>query len=155
MVSCADKDALCWLKGSVPGTSNNKCRASGALGVPGTVTKRPFLNGAFQFMAGWLDQSFWPDGLYTAPTDAGLAFDVAAVPRFGLNMIRLHQKVNSERWYWTADKLGVIVWQDMPQKYGGATAATVAPFLSDLHALIQGPRANHPCIVQWETFNEG
>ena len=61
--------------------------------------KRPLLNGNFTFLAGFLDQSFWPDGIYTAPTDEGLASDVEAVPMFGLNMIRLHQKVNPERWY--------------------------------------------------------
>ena len=57
--------------------------------------------------------SRWPDGQYTAPTDDALAYDVQAVPMFGLNMIRLHQKVNPERWYYHADKLGVAVFQDM------------------------------------------
>ena len=56
----------------------------------------------------FLDQSWWPDGQYTAPTDEGLAYDVKAVPMFGLNMIRLHQKVNPERWYYHADKSGVV-----------------------------------------------
>lgn len=72
----------------------------------------------------------------------------------GLNSVRLHQKVNSERWYYHADRLGVVVLQDMPQKYGGATAATVAPFLTDLKAMMDG-RGNHPSILQWELFNEG
>jgi hypothetical protein len=62
----------------------------------GPKGKRPLLNGRFTFAAGFLDQSWWPDGQYTAPTDEGLAYDVEAVPMFGLNMIRLHQKVNPE-----------------------------------------------------------
>lgn len=121
----------------------------------GPKGKRPLLNGNFTFLAGFLDQSYWPDGIYTAPTDEGLAYDIQAVPLFGLNMIRLHQKVNPERWYYHADTLGVIVFQDMVQKYGGATNATVHHFMNDLQAMITGPRSNHPCIVQWTAFNEG
>jgi len=64
----------------------------------GPKGKRPLLNGNFTFMAGFLDQSWWPDGQYTAPTDEALAYDIQVVPMFGLNMIRLHQKVNPERW---------------------------------------------------------
>jgi len=115
---------------------------------------RPLLNGAFEFMAGFLDQSWWPDGQYTAPTDEALAYDIQVVPMFGLNMIRLHQKVNPERWYYHADKIGVVVFQDMPQKYGHASPALIPFFRQDLKAMIQG-RGNHPSIVQFETFNEG
>ena len=93
-------------------------------------------------------------GQYTAPSDAALAFDLESVKTFGMNMVRLHQKVNSERWYWHADRIGVAIYQDAVQKYGGATKATVDYFVGDLTAMIQG-RGNHPCIVQWETFNEG
>jgi len=114
---------------------------------------RPQLNGRPIFLAGWLDQSYWPDGLYTAPTDEALAFDVGAVASLGFNTIRLHQKVNPERWYYAADRLGVLVMQDAVQKYGGASNATIAFFESDLVAMIRG-RGNHPSIVQWETFNE-
>jgi len=74
----------------------------------GPKGRRPLLNGNFTFLAGFLDQSWWPDGQYTAPTDEALAFDVEAVATFGLNMIRLHQKVNPERWYWHADRLGAL-----------------------------------------------
>ena len=63
------------------------------LGGDSKGKKRPLLNGNFTFLAGFLDQSWWPDGQYTAPTDDALAYDVLAVPMFGLNMIRLHQKV--------------------------------------------------------------
>lgn len=83
-----------------------------------------------------------------------MAFDVTVVPTFGLNMIRLHQKINPERWYYHADKTGVVVFQDMVQKYGGASDATIPFFVADMTAAILG-RKNHPCIVQFETFNEG
>ena len=118
---------------------------------------RPLLNGNFTFFAGFLDQSWWPDGQYTAPTDEALAFDIEAVAMFGLNMIRLHQKVNPERWYYHADRLGVAIFQDMIQKFvvlGGETSATVPLFVSDLKKMI-AQRGNHPAIIQWTTFNEG
>jgi beta-galactosidase/beta-glucuronidase len=116
--------------------------------------KRPSLNGKLIFLSGWLDQSFWPDGLFAAPTDAALEFDLQVVKTFGMNTVRLHQKVNSERWYYHADRLGIIILQDMPQKYGGASASTVQPFKDDMTRMING-KYNHPCIVQWTTFNEG
>jgi len=121
--------------------------------VKGTKVMKLCLNGKPIFLAGWLDQSWWPDGQYTAPTDEALKSDLRAVHDFGLNMVRLHQKVNSERWYYHADTLGIVVWQDMIQKYGGATNDTVPLFMDDLNAMIRG-RGNHPSIVQWETFNE-
>jgi len=110
--------------------------------------------GSPSFFAGWLDQSFWPDGIYTAPTDAALASDLEAVKTFGFNTVRLHQKINPERWYYHADRLGVIVFQDMVQKYGNADANTIPLFLNDTTAAIKG-KFNHPCIVQWTVFNEG
>ena len=120
----------------------------------GPKGKRPLLNGKFTFAAGFLDQSWWPDGQYTAPTDEGLAYDVEVVPMFGLNMIRLHQKINPERWYYHADRLGVLIFQDMVQKYGGASNDTIPYFVADMQHAIGG-RKNHPSIVQFETFNEG
>jgi len=120
----------------------------------GPKGKRPLLNGEFTFMAGFLDQSYFPDGLYTAPTDDALAYDIQVVPMFGMNMIRLHQKVNPERWYYHADKIGVAIFQDMVQKYGGANDQTVPYFVQDFIAMVKG-RGNHPSIVQIETFNEG
>ena len=66
----------------------------------------------FQF--GPLDQGWWPDGLYTAPSDAALAFDVVKTKELGYNMIRKHVKVEPARWYYHCDRLGIIVWQDMP-----------------------------------------
>ena len=100
-------EAQCWLKGdSHHGDTKNTCRVSGTQGMPSGRVAKPVLNGEFVFLAGWLDQSFWPDGIYTAPTDDALAYDLEAVRTFGMNMVRLRQKVNSERWYWHADRMG-------------------------------------------------
>ncbi|CAE8719979.1 unnamed protein product, partial [Polarella glacialis] len=120
------------------------------LGKSSTEVTRPLLNGQFTFLAGFLDQSWWPDGLYTArgAFDERLVYarrgafderlvqesDLLATKMFGMNMIRLHQKVNPE--------------------YGGASPATVPLFVEDLKAMLEG-RGNHPCIMQWTTFNEG
>jgi len=150
-----DFDApTCFLKGSHVGTYANKCRVSGDQGTPSGHVKRPNFNGKFQFLSGFLDQSWWPDGQYTAPTDEALKSDHLAVKSFGMNMVRLHQKVNSERWYYHADTVGVAVMQDAVQKYGNASPQTVQPFVHDIVAMING-RGNHPCIIQWEIFNEG
>jgi hypothetical protein len=121
--------------------------------TPGNNVTRPLLNGKFTFLAGFLDQSFWPDGQYTAPTDKALESDLLATKMFGFNMIRLHQKVNPERWYYYADRHGLVIFQDMIQKYTEATSATVPLFVEDLTAMVLG-RGNHPCIVQWTAFNE-
>ena len=71
-------------------------------------------NGKFVFEIGTLDQGFWPDGIYTAPTDEALRFDIEVTKKLGFNMIRKHVKVEPERWYYWCDKLGMLVWQDMP-----------------------------------------
>src|SRR5690606_4802530 len=76
--------------------------------------QRMFLNGKPLFQYGPLDQGWWPDGLYTAPTDEALLFDIEKTKEMGFNMIRKHVKVEPARWYYHADKLGVLVWQDMP-----------------------------------------
>ncbi len=72
------------------------------------------LNNRDYFQFGPLDQGWWPDGLYTAPTDEALAFDIQKTKDFGFNMIRKHVKVEPARWYYHADRLGILVWQDMP-----------------------------------------
>ena len=72
------------------------------------------LNNKPLFQFGPLDQGWWPDGLYTAPTDEALVYDIQKTKDFGYNMIRKHIKVEPARWYTHCDKLGVIVWQDMP-----------------------------------------
>jgi len=83
-------------------------------------TMRMQLNNKDYFQFGTLDQGWWPDGLYTAPTDEALKFDIIKTKELGFNMIRKHVKVEPARWYYHADKLGMLVWQDMPngEKYG-------------------------------------
>jgi hypothetical protein len=133
-----------------------------ALGDTSGGTKGLLLNGEPFFASGWLDQSWWPDGQYTAPTDEALAFDVQAVKTFGMNMIRLHQKINPERWFYHADRLGVVVMQDMVQHFNyhmdesGETKnipIDTAQFEKEWSAAILG-RKNHPSIIQWDIFNE-
>jgi hypothetical protein len=111
------------------------------------------LNGAPLYLSGWLDQSYWPDGEYTAPTDEALASDLLAVKAFGFNAVRLHQKINPDRWYYHADRIGVVVLQDHVQKYGGETIDTVDSFLADMKAAVDD-LYSYPSIVQWTIFNE-
>ena len=117
-----------------------------------------FLNGKFLFEVGPLDQGYWPDGTYTAPTDAALLSDIAAVKKFGWNTIRKHAKVEPDRWYYWTDRLGLLVWQDMPQMFGGRngelTAGAKAQFELEWRRII-GEFYNHPSIIVWTTFNEG
>lgn len=80
--------------------------------------KRLTLNGKILFQYGPLDQGWWPDGLYTAPTDDALRYDLEMTKAYGFNMIRKHIKVEPARWYWWCDKLGIMVWQDMPSIAG-------------------------------------
>ena len=145
---------VCWLKGATEAWSQNQCRVAGDNGQPGGPALRPAINGNFTFLSGFLDQSWWPDGEYAAPSDDALKFDLQIVKTLGMNVIRLHQKVNPQRWYWWADSLGVVILHDMVQKYGGATAQTVQPFLAEFKALIDN-NYNHPSIIQYTAFNEG
>ncbi len=75
---------------------------------------RMMLNNKFVFQYGPLDQGWWPDGLYTAPTDEALLFDIVKTKEMGFNMIRKHVKVEPARWYYHCDRTGMLVWQDMP-----------------------------------------
>ena len=75
---------------------------------------RLLLNDKPLFQFGPLDQGCWPDGLYTAPTDEALKYDIEMTKKLGFNMIRKHVKVEPDRWYYWCDKLGLLVWQDMP-----------------------------------------
>lgn len=124
---------------------------------------RLLLNNKPYFQFGPLDQGFWPDGLYTAPTDEALRYDIEMTKKLGFNMARKHVKIEPARWYYWCDKLGLLVWQDMPSgdKYISATAPDItrtpesaAQFEAELQALIKG-RGNHPCIVMWVPYNEG
>ncbi len=116
---------------------------------------RPMLNGSFVFQMGTLDQGFWPDGLYTAPTDEALRFDVQQHKDLGFNLIRKHVKVEPQRWYYWADKLGLLVWQDMPSmKLENPTPEARQQFEVELRELIDEHRSA-PSIVMWVPFNEG
>ncbi len=115
--------------------------------------RRLFLNGEPLFQLGLLDQGWWPDGLYTAPTDEALAFDIQKTKDLGFNLIRKHVKVEPARWYYHADRLGMLVWQDMPSANNkGADAEQ--EFAAELQRVIDSLR-NHPSIVMWVPFNEG
>ena len=125
---------------------------------------RILLNNKFVLHNGVLDQGFWPDGIYTAPTDAALRYDIETIKQLGFNMSRKHVKVEPERWYYWADKLGLLVWQDMPcsgdgihakpPAYAASNAQLQDQFGAELKAMIAG-RFNHPSIVSWIVFNEG
>jgi Glycosyl hydrolases family 2, sugar binding domain/Glycosyl hydrolases family 2, TIM barrel domain/Glycosyl hydrolases family 2 len=115
--------------------------------------RRLFLNNAPLFEYGPLDQGWWPDGLYTPPTEAAMLHDLVMTKRLGFNMIRKHVKVESARWYHLADSLGVLVWQDMPSGEN-RTPAAQTEFQTELHHMIAALR-DHPSIVMWIPFNEG
>jgi beta-galactosidase/beta-glucuronidase len=124
---------------------------------------RIVLNGKFLFEFGPLDQGFWPDGIYTAPTDAALKYDLQKEKQLGYNMVRKHMKVEPARWYYYADKLGLLVWQDMPAMREKMPAKRNArrpsdgarqEFVKELHRMVEQHRS-HPSIVMWVPFNEG
>ena len=143
------------------------------------------LNGKVQFQKGVLDQGYWPDGLYTAPSDEALIFDIAEMKKTGFNMVRKHVKIEPQRWYYHCDRLGIVVWQDMVNgggayKYWLVTyAATVMSSWRDIHIKDRHSRLlarkdkegkeefeqevketirvlkGHPSIAAWVIFNEG
>lgn len=124
---------------------------------------RLFLNGHAQIMIGPLDQGWWPDGLYTAPTDEALRYDLEVTKKLGMNMLRKHVKVEPRRFYYWCDKLGVLVWQDMPNgdAYLGKDGKDIqrspesaGQFEVELTRIIDS-LCNHPSIVMWVPFNEG
>ena len=132
--------------------------------------QRMLLNNEFLFQYGPLDQGWWPDGLYTAPTDEALKFDIEKTKEMGFNMIRKHVKVEPARWYYHCDKMGMLVWQDMPSGdmgnrwdsrpgiIGVATAKQRTPeseniFRTEWKAIMDAT-INFPCIVVWVPFNE-
>lgn len=124
---------------------------------------RLFLNNKPLFQYGPLDQGWWPDGLYTAPTDEALAFDVEMTKKLGMNMCRKHVKVEPARWYYHCDRLGLMVWQDMPNgdRHIGPndpditrSAESEANYRREWQEIMDACR-NYPCIVAWVPFNEG
>ncbi len=127
-----------------------------ALGVVDGVT-RIVLNGNFVLEDGVLDQGYWPDGIYTAPTDAALRFDLEQQRALGFNMVRKHEKVEPDRWYYWADRLGIFVWQDIPSMspfLAAPNAGRQQEFTRELAAIV-GELQSHPSIIGWIPFNEG
>lgn len=146
----------------------------------GQGVKRLFLNGRAYFQNGVLDQGYWPDGLYTAPADEAMVFDIQTMKKLGFNMLRKHIKVEPMRWYYHCDRLGMLVWQDMPNGGGPYRFGTVTlPLVTGRHRpdsryaafgreSAQGRAAyeselkemvaqlyNVPSLVLWVPFNEG
>ena len=132
--------------------------------------QRMMLNDRFVFQYGPLDQGWWPDGLYTAPTDEALKFDIEKTRDMGFNMIRKHVKVEPARWYRYCDELGMLVWQDMPSgdlgnrwenrpgMIGRATDKNRTPESENIYRTewteIMQDLYNFPSIVVWTPFNE-
>ncbi|OQP45573.1 beta-galactosidase [Niastella yeongjuensis] len=142
-----------------------------SVGTDNNGIQRMLLNNEFVFQYGPLDQGWWPDGLYTAPTDEALKYDIEQTKAMGFNMIRKHVKVEPARWYNYCDKLGMLVWQDMPSGdlgnrwesrpgiYGKATdknrsAESESSYRNEWRAIMD-KLYNFPSIVVWVPFNEG
>ncbi|MEU1117550.1 MULTISPECIES: PA14 domain-containing protein [unclassified Streptomyces] len=119
-------------------------------------TPRTVLNGKPVFLMATLDQGFWPDGLHTAPSDEALAYDLKMHKEMGFNSVRKHIKVEPDRWFYWADKLGLLVWQDMPAMEAGRTPDTAAraEYEREMKQMID-EHASSPSVVMWVTFNEG
>ena len=126
------------------------------------------LNNKNLFQYGPLDQGWWPDGLYTAPTDEALLYDIVKTKDWGFNMIRKHVKVEPARWYYHCDKEGILVWQDMPSgdmgnqwaphTYNGGTdkersSASIANYYQEWKEIMD-LCVSHPPVVVWVPFNE-
>lgn len=117
---------------------------------------RTILNGKFEFQIGLLDQGYWPDGIFTAPTDKALLYDLELAKRSGFNVVRKHIKVEPQRWYYHCDKLGLLVWQDMPNLWypdGNDSVAVRKNFRIEMKAMID-QLISVPSIVMWVPFNE-
>jgi beta-galactosidase/beta-glucuronidase len=136
------------------------------IGIVNDAKGRPriALNGKITFLHGPLDQGFWPDGIYTAPTDDALRFDLEQTKALGMNFVRKHAKVEPARWYYWADKLGLMVWQDMPSldvsldiPTGPApdpVPAAKANFEKELSEIVD-QLSSVTSIIGWVVFNEG
>lgn len=142
------------------------------------------LNGEAQFQNGVLDQGYWPDGLYTAPSDEAFIFDLEEMKKTGFNMVRKHLKIEPQRWYYHCDRLGMVVWQDMvnggsyykhwfvtylatlmswmkismrdiyPKLLSRETRAGRHEFVREMKETVQLLKG-HPSIAAWVIFNEG
>jgi hypothetical protein len=117
---------------------------------------RPLLNGRFVFQLGLLDQGYWPDGVYTAPSDDDLRRDLEVAKALGFTCVRKHAKAEPARWYHWADRLGLLVWQDIPSMPHDRVPDEAArrQFETELAALVEQLRA-FPSLIGWVPFNEG
>jgi hypothetical protein len=115
---------------------------------------RLFLNNQALFQYGPLDQGWWPDGLYTPASDAAMKYDIEMTKKLGMNMARKHVKYECARWYYWCDRLGLLVWQDMPSGDAQRTDESRANYRRELQAMIDALH-NFPSIVMWIPFNEG
>ncbi|OOQ57500.1 hypothetical protein BC343_14535 [Mucilaginibacter pedocola] len=116
---------------------------------------RPLINGKFVMQLGLLDQGYWPDGVLTAPTEEALKFDMEYTKKAGYNLIRKHMKTEPHRFYYWADKMGLLVWQDMPAIWyqNEDTLKTRKVFRQELKAIMDD-HYNSPSIITWVPFNE-
>ena len=129
---------------------------------------RMCLNNKPLFQYGPLDQGWWPDGLYTAPTDEALLYDIKKTKDWGFNMIRKHVKVEPARWYYHCDREGILVWQDMPsgdmgnqwgpREYNAGTdknrtQESISNFYAEWKEIMNLCMSN-PSVVVWVPFNE-
>lgn len=143
-----------------------------SVGKDGNGIQRMLLNNKFVFQYGPLDQGWWPDGLYTAPTDEARLFDIQKTKAMGFNMIRKHVKVEPARWYYHCDQEGILVWQDMPSGDMGGnhwdmrpgiisgknhdkirSAASEAIYKKEWKSIMDA-LYNFPSIIVWVPFNE-
>lgn len=142
------------------------------------------LNGEVQFQNGVLDQGYWPESLYTPPSDAAMIFDIQEMKKTGFNMVRKHLKIEPQRWYYHCDRLGIVVWQDMVNggsyykhwfvTYGATLLSWLRITMRDVYPRLLSREAkagrlefiremketirllgNHPSIAAWVIFNEG
>ncbi len=119
--------------------------------------QKMMLNNKFVFEIGPLDQGFWPDGIYTPPSEAALKNDIQSMKTFGFNMVRKHIKVEPARWYYWTDKLGLLVWQDMPSPNSYTDhpqPIDKTAYIKQLNDIIT-THWNAPSIIMWVIFNEG
>ena len=112
-----------------------------------------FLNGEQRFLCGVLDQAYWPDGVYTAPSGDALRADVEAAKALGFDLARMHVKVADPRWYGWCDRLGLLVVQDLPSPLSLATEAARDGFAAELDELVVQLRG-HPSVAIWVAINE-
>jgi len=124
---------------------------------------RMLLNNEFVYQNGPLDQGFWPDGIYTPPTEKAMVYDLQMTKKMGFNMLRKHVKVENRIFYYWCDKLGILVWQDMPSGdksiWGNLpdidkSKEATEQYELELKRMIE-TKYNHPSIIMWVPFNEG